>query len=374
MTVYNETAEYEEEEYEEGEIVEDDAVVEDSDCTYVQSIFAYDDSYANLLSGLSNKARELVQAYSANDSSVQFREGVESDDMFLYNQFQSAITREFRFVTIRELYAAVDESDSYGTQAEINCTSISNIISDPHIGVFKVQQLLTAPHLTERINVVSGQREYVGVGLRHRIVTLTLLAHASGINVFDDAWLDQQVECQVSCSINAEGVEDTELSGALVLADNASRKAYAGEKASFKLNALGVAYNEESLVAAAFSGRIQAGEAMGTVLSMYSEELQRKPTTFLSLGKSFYNRAKKYINSKADFVSAVKWIVDNYMVLESKFIANNDSANIARSTAKFSTDVFEAWRKANNIQEPLKADKKKKAGSSKAPQLFRRSL
>lgn len=344
------------------------------DVTYVQSLFDDETQYATLISGLSSKAREMLQAYSADDSANIFRDGVEEDSMFLYNKLQSAIVREFRFVTMRELYAAVDESDSYGNQAEVNTTSISNILSDPHIGVFKVQQLLTAPHLTERINVIDNTREYVGVGLRHRVVTLTLLAHASGVDIFSDAWLDQQVECQVSCSINAEGIEDTELSGALVLADNASRKAYAGEKAAFKLNALGVSFNEESLVAAAFSGRIQAGEALGTVLSMYSDDLQRKPTTLLSLGKAFYNRAKKYINSKGDFVAAVRWITDNYLALESRFIATESSENIARQTSKFSTMVFESWKKANNIQEPVKAKTSKKKSGSKVPTLFRRSV
>ena len=342
------------------------------DCTYVQSIFDNETQYANLLSGLSSKARELVQAYSADDSAISFRDGIDDDNMFLYHQFQSAITREFRFVTIRELYAAVDQSDSYGTQSEVNTVSISSILSDAHIGIFKVQQLLTAPHLTERIDVISGLREYVGIGLRHRVVTLTLLAHASGVDIFSDSWLDQQVECQVSCSINAEGDEDTELSGALVHADNASRKAYAGEKAAYKLNALGVSFDEESLVAAAFGGRIQTGEAMGTILSLYSDELERKPTTLLSLGKGFYSRAKKYITSKGDFTSAIHWIIANYEPLESKFIASNSTANIARLTSKFANNVFESWKTATGVQEPLKSKAPKKS-SSKAPKLFRRS-
>jgi hypothetical protein len=343
------------------------------DTTYVQSLFVDDTQFANLLSGLSSKARDLVQAYEKDDSATVFFDGVLNDTKFVYNQFQSAITREFRFVTIRELYAAVDASDSYGTQAEINTTSISGILSDPHIGIFKLQQLLTAPHLTERVDIRDNTLEYVGVGLRHRVVTLTLLAFMSGVDVMSDAWLDQEVECQVSSSINSEGVEDTELSGALVLADNASRKAYAGEKASFKLNALGVSFDEESLTAAAFSGRIQAGEAFGTILSMFSGDLQRNPTTLLSLGKAFYAKAKKYVNSKADFVSAYTWIADNYLVLDKRFIAGNDSKNVARSASKFSTEVLEAWKSANKIVEPLKATKNKKT-NSKSPKLFRKSL
>jgi hypothetical protein len=347
--------------------------VEEIDVTYVQSLFVDETQFANLLSGLSSKARDLVQAYEKDESASVFADGVLNDTKFVYNQFQSAITREFRFLTMRELYAAVDASDSYGTQAEINTTSISGILSDPHIGIFKLQQLLTAPHCTERIDVRDGTLEYVGVGLRHRIVTLTLLAFMSGVDITSDAWLDQELEVQVSSSINAEGVEDTELSGALVLADNASRKAYAGEKASFKLNALGVSFDEESLTAAAFTGRIQAGEAFGTILSLWSADLGRNPTTLLSLGKAFYAKAKKYITSKAGFVDAYRWIADNYIALDNRFTSGNDSSNVARNASKFSTEVLEAWKSANKIVEPLKATKKK-ATSSKSPKLFRKSL
>lgn len=339
---------------------EDNDVVVDE--TYVQSLFTDDEIYAELLNGLSNKARQLVQAYSESEDAGVFRDSVIEDDethMFLYNRLQSAISRDFRFVSIRELYEAVDNSDAYGTQAEFNPTSISSILADVHIGIFAVQQLLTPPHLTERLNINTNQPEYVGVGLRHRVITLTLLAHVSGIDVYADEWLDQNVECLVSSSINAEGVEDTELSGALVLADNASRKAFQGEKASFKLNALGVAYDEHSLVNAAFSGRLAASEAFGTVLTLYADDLGRKSTTLLSVGKSFYGRAKKYITSKPDFVAATHWISDNFMSLESKFIASNDSANIARQASKFSTFVFDSWKSANKIQEPLKATQKK---------------
>lgn len=365
-----ESAELEKDEYENEEY---DAEEEELDVTYVQSLFVDEDQFANLLSGLSSKARDLVQAYEKDESATVFADGVLNDTRFVYNQFQSAITREFRFLTMRELYAAVDASDSYGTQAEINTTSISGILSDPHIGIFKLQQLLTAPHCTERIDVRDGTLEYVGVGLRHRIVTLTLLAHMSGVDITSDAWLDQELEVQVSSSINAEGVEDTELSGALVLADNASRKAYAGEKASFKLNALGVSFDEESLTAAAFSGRIQAGEAFGTILSLWSADLGRNPTTLLSLGKAFYAKAKKYITSKAGFVDAYRWIADNYIALDNRFTSGNDSSNVARNASKFSTEVLEAWKTENKIVEPLKADKKKKT-SSKSPKLFRKSL
>lgn len=341
--------------------------------TYVQSLFADDETYAELLNGLSAKAKALVQSYSASDAATLFRDSVANDDeqhLFLYNHLQAAISREFRFVSIRELYEAVDVSDSYGTQAEISPTSISSIIADPHIGIFAVSQLLTPPHLTERINVNTGLPELVGVGLRHRIVTLSLLAHASDVDIFSDEWLDQQIQCIVSSSINAEGDEDTELSGALVLADNASRKAFQGEKASFKLNSLGVAYDEQSLVSAAFSGRLNAGEAFGTVLTLYSDELQRKPTTLLSVGKSFYARAKKYITSRSEFVEATRWISDNFSAIEDRFINDNESANIARQSSKFSTFVFESWKTANKIQEPLKAEKKKKA--SKGAVFFKR--
>ena len=331
----------------------EDSNVDDE--TYVQSLFTDEENYAELLNGLSNKARQLVQTYSESEDATLFRDSVIEDDenhMFLYNRLQSAISREFRFVSMRELYEAVDNSDAYGTQAEFNPTSISNILADVHIGIFAVQQLLTPPHLTERLNINTNQPEYVGVGLRHRVITLTLLAHVSGIDVYSPEWLDQFVECLVSSSINAEGVEDTELSGALVLADNASRKAFQGEKASFKLNALGVAYDEPSLVNA-------APEAFGTVLTLYADDLGRKSTTLLSVGKSFYGRAKKYITSKADFVAATHWITDNFAPLESKFIASNDSANIARQASKFSTFVFDSWKSANKIQEPLKATQKK---------------
>ena len=375
------TEQYEDTELEEYEGAEDEDIVDDDDIvdeeeidlTYVQSLFTDETQFANLLSGLSSKARDLVQAYEKDDSATVFADGVLNDTKFVYNQFQSAITREFRFLTMRELYAAVDASDSYGTQAEINTTSISGILSDPHIGIFKLQQLLTAPHCTERIDVRDGTLEYVGVGLRHRVVTLTLLAYMSGVDITSDAWLDQELEVQVSSSINAEGVEDTELSGALVLADNASRKAYAGEKASFKLNALGVSFDEESLTAAAFTGRIQAGEAFGTILSLWSADLGRNPTTLLSLGKAFYAKAKKYITSKAGFVDAYRWIADNYVALDKRFTNGNDSSNVARNASKFSTEVLEAWKSANKIVEPLKATKKK-ATNSKSPKLFRKSL
>jgi hypothetical protein len=344
--------------------------------TYVQSLFTDEETYAELLNGISNKARQLVQSYSESEDATLFRDSVLDDDeqhMFIYNRLQSAISREFRFVTVRELYEAVDASDSYGTQAEINPTSISNILADPHIGIFTLQQLLTPPHLTERININTNQPEYVGVGLRHRIVTLTLLAHVSGIDVYADEWLDQNIQCLVSSSIDAEGVEDTELSGALVLADNASRKAFQGEKASFKLNSLGVAYDEPSLVNAAFSGRIAASEAFGTILTLYTDDLNRKSTTLLSVGKAFYNRAKKYIQSKVEFVEATHWITDNFNLLEAKFIAENDSANIARQASKFSTFVFESWKIANRVQEPLKATNKKKKAKGKTP-FFKRSV
>lgn len=344
--------------------------------TYVQSLFSDEAQYAELHNGLSNKAKQLIQAYSESEDAALFRDAIIDDDeqhMFLYNRLQSAISREFRFVSIRELYEAVDASDSYGTQAEINPTSISNILSDVHIGIFAVQQLLTPPHLTERVNINTNQTEYVGVGLRHRIVTLTLLAHVSGIDVFADEWLDQNVQCLVSSSIDAEGVEDTELSGALVLADNASRKAFQGEKASFKLNSLGVAFDEPSLVNAAFGGRLAASEAFGTVLTLYTDDLGRKSTTLLSVGKAFYNRAKKYITSKPSFVEAVHWIADNFIALEQKFIAENDSANIARQASKFSTFVFDSWKVANKVQEPLKANTKKKAKKGATP-FFKRSV
>jgi hypothetical protein len=373
-TEYNDDVEDEyDDEAENSDFDEEDDVEEEIDVTYVQSLFTDDTQYNNLMSGLSSKARDLVQAYEKDESATVFADGVLNDTKFVYNQFQSAITREFRFLTMRELYAAVDASDSYGTQAEINTTSISGILSDPHIGIFKLQQLLTAPHCTERIDVRDGTLEYVGVGLRHRVVTLTLLAYMSGVDITSDSWLDQELEVQVSSSINAEGVEDTELSGALVLADNASRKAYAGEKASFKLNALGVSFDEESLTAAAFTGRIQAGEAFGTILSLWSGDLNRNPTTLLSLGKAFYAKAKKYINSKADFVSAYQWIATNYIMLDKRFTDTNDSGNVARNASKFSTEVLEAWKSANKIVEPLKATKKK-ATNSKSPKLFRKSL
>ena len=120
--------ELEEEEYDETENSEfdeegDNEVPED-DITYVQSLFTDETQFANLMSGLSSKARELVQSYEKDDSASIFADGVQNDNKFVYNQFQSAITREFRFVTIRELYGAVDASDSYGTQAEVNTTSI----------------------------------------------------------------------------------------------------------------------------------------------------------------------------------------------------------------------------------------------------------
>lgn len=344
--------------------------------TYVQSLFSDDESYAELQNGLSNKAKQLVQAYSESEDAALFRDAIIDDDeqhMFLYNRLQAAISREFRFVTIRELYEAVDNSDAYGTQAEFNPTSISNILADPQIGIFSVQQLLTPPHLTERLNINTNLPEYVGVGLRHRVITLSLLAHVSGVDIFSDEWLDQSVQCLVSSSIDAEGVEDTELSGALVLADNASRKAFQGEKASFKLNALGVAFDEPSLVNAAFSGRLAASEAFGTVLTLYTDDLGRKSTTLLSVGKAFYNRAKKYITSKPAFTEAVHWIADNFIALEQKFIAENDSANIARQASKFSTFVFESWKVANKVQEPLKANAKKKAKKGTTP-FFKRSV
>lgn len=344
--------------------------------TYVQSVFNDDEAYANLFNSLSTKAKSLIQEYSASDDAAVFRDAITDDDeqhMFLYNNLQSAISRDFRFVTIRELYEAVDISDSYGTQAEINTASISGILADPHIGIFSVRQLLTPPHLTERININTGLPELVGVGLRHRIFTLTLLAHASGVDINSDEWLDQNVQCLISSSIDAEGNEDTELSGALVLADNASRKAFQGEKASFKLNSLGVAYDETSLVSAAFSGRLPASEAFGTVLTLYADDLGRKSTTLLSVGKSFYTRAKKYITSKADFVAATHWIADNFNALETKFIAENDSANIARNASKYSTFVFESWKIANKIQEPLKSGGVKKKAKGATP-FFKRSV
>jgi len=348
--------------------------IEGVECTYVQGIFVDespvndngDTAYSVLLSGLTSKAASLVADFSNSEDAPTFKDGVESGDTsFLYTRFQGSITRELRYLTIQELYDAIEESDAYGTQSEINVTSISGILADPQIGFFTVQQLLSAPHVTERVNILTGLLEYVGVGLRHRITTLSLIAHSAGVNILDDSWLNQELQCLVSSSVNAEGVEDTLLSGALVLADNASRKAYAGEKAAFKLSSLNIEYNAESLVRAAFSGRLSAAEAFGTVLTLYSGELQRRESTLLSFGKSFFAKAKKYLTNEKEFLGSIHWLADNYVACETKFLATATDANIARGSAKVSAFVFDAWKVDNDIKEPLKAKAAKKAPTGK---------
>jgi len=349
------------------------------DCTYVQGIFVDespvndngDTAYSVLLSGLTSKAAALVADFSNSGDAPVFKDGIESGDTsFLYTRFQSSISRELRYLTLRELYDAIEESDAYGTQSEINVTSISGIISDPQIGFFTVQQLLSAPHVTERSNILTGMLEYVGVGLRHRITTLSLIAHSAGVDILDDSWLNQELQCLVSSSVNAEGVEDTLLSGALVLADNASRKAYAGEKAAFKLSSLNIEYNPESLVKAAFSGRLAAPEAFGTVLTLYSAEMGRRESTMLSFGKSFFAKAKKYITNEREFMNAINWLADNYCPAEAKFLSTATDANIARGSAKLSTFVVDAWKVDNDIQEPLKAKTAKKKAPAGKGKLF----
>lgn len=322
----------------------------------ITDLFVNDVSYENLLKGLSKVAMSSVKEFSISDTAGALKEGIESDDTFIYDNLQSDIRREFRMLTIGELLNAVESSDSYGQQAPINYTSISAILTDPHIGLLKVNQLLIPPHVVERRDIVTGQLHYVGVGLRHRITTIFLLAFSSGIDIEGAEFLAQEIECMVSSTINAEGHENTLLSGALVLADNASRKAFAGEKDVFKLSSLGVEYTLDALVAAAYTGVMMPNEAFGTALTLCA--IEREPTTVKNTGKSFYGKVKKYITSKVMFVGCLEWLENNWFAVETKFLAQNTSETVSRHSSKFADALVESWKLATKPVEPEKIAKK----------------